>query len=670
MKKNKFFFTFLFLIISTISLYSSEKQINGYNLCEDFFTFLENNNCNPSIQPLVKNNNYNYPFNIEVFFKANTTVQEELHQEGNLSTLLIAFRLEEAYTNKSLIQNLIKIINSSKRDYNINLLFSYGDSQKPILQTQQVKGTEYFIENIFNQNELSVICINLTNFNTIVTPGGGGDTSPLWLVKRITNALNKNDISFKLRGNTITSLYRLNILQEDKRTSLFLKEGIPTIGINFSVKNLSNSKLLDFFQTLISSYTQNGTNNWDRHFISFTAGNKIYWISENTTVFIFIFLVILSLFFICEFSFTFSNKKHQIKKDVIQLWYILPISALITTIGFVFGQYIALFFYKILGIDPYIQLVIKFSVGFIFVSLIFFFWIKKQGILTEDSYIFLVSISAIINIILYTLVDISLFYVFAAEFIIIYLSRHTKKTVSLSIMFLLMLLPFLPYAIQIIKYLKPQAAQNLSNNSFFANLIISLGFLPFEMIWFRILARLNKIWENTDNNVKKFRTQNIIAITTAVIIFTIILIIITIFIPDQYKRRRTGMPAFETILKHDDKIKISYNDNNYFGETIRTLNIDLGEIAEQCSIKVSSETKNPIIYSDESYTVTQNDESDIFSTPVWPPKELEFNYIASPDITSTITVEAVYPTENPKRYIKRTSKLQINAENVLTNKEE
>ena len=179
MKKNKFFFTFLFLIISTISLYSSEKQINGYNLCEDFFTFLENNNCNPSIQPLVKNNNYNYPFNIEVFFKANTTVQEELHQEGNLTTLLIAFRLEEAYTNKSLIQNLIKIINSSKRDYNINLLFSYGDSQKPILQTQQVKGNEYFIENIFNQNELSVICINLTNFNTIVTPGGGGDTSPL-----------------------------------------------------------------------------------------------------------------------------------------------------------------------------------------------------------------------------------------------------------------------------------------------------------------------------------------------------------------------------------------------------------------------------------------------------------------------------------------------------------
>ncbi|MBQ5849001.1 MAG: hypothetical protein IIW49_08840, partial [Treponema sp.] len=499
---------------------------------------------------------------------------------------------------------------------------------------------------------------------------GGGDTSPLWLVKRITNALIKNDISFKLRGNTITSLYRLNILQEDNRTSLFLSEGIPTIGINFSVKNLSDSTLSDFFQTLINSYTQNDTNKWDRHFISFTLGNKIYWVSENTTVFIFIFLVILSLFFICEFSFTFSHKKHQIKNDVIKLWYILPISALITTLGFVLGQYIALLFYKLLGIDPFIQLVIKFIIGFILVSLIFFFWIKKQGILTEDSYIFLVSISSIINIILYTLVDISLFYVFAAEFIIIYLSRHTKKTVSLSIMFLLMLLPFLPYAIQIIKYLKPQAVQNLSNNSFFANFIISLGFLPFEMIWFRILARLNKIWENTDTDVKKFRTQNIIAITTAVIIFTILLIIITIFIPDQYKRRRTGMPAFETILKHDDKIKISYNDNNYFGETIRTLNIDLGEIAEQCSIKVSSETKNPIIYSDESYTVTQNDESDIFSTPIWPPKELEFNYIASPDIDSTITVEAIYPTENPKRYIKRTSKLQINAENVLTNKEE
>jgi hypothetical protein len=107
-------------------------------------------------------------------------------------------------------------------------------------------------------------------------------------------------------------------------------------------------------------------------------------VSEKPTVFIFIFLIILRLFFICEFSFTFSHKKHQIKNDVIKLWYILPISALITTLGFVLGQYIALLFYKLLGIDPFIQLVIKFIIGFILVSLIFFFWIKKQGILTED----------------------------------------------------------------------------------------------------------------------------------------------------------------------------------------------------------------------------------------------------------------------------------------------
>ena len=662
MKKNKFFFIFLFFLISLLPLSSSEKRINGYELCDDFYNFLEQNDCNPTIQTLVKSNNLYFPFNIEVFFEANKTNNENPSSEGNLSTLVLSFRLEEAYTNKDIIKKLIGIINSSERDYDIDLIFTYGDIQKNILQTQQIKGTEYFIKNLYNQNEISVICISLTNFRTIVTPGGGGDTSPLWLVKRITSALNKSDISFKLRGNSVTSLYRLKFLQEDQRTSLFLEEGIPAIGINLSPRIINQNKICIFFETLIQTYTQNGTNQWDRHFVNLKIGNKFYWFGENVTVFIFIILIFISLFFICEFSFNFSNKRHQIKQDVINLWYILPISALITTIGFLFGQYIALLFYKLFDVDPFAQLAIKFITGFILVSLIFFFWIKKQGILTENSYVFLLSVSAISNIILYSLIDISLFYVFAAEYIIIYVSGHTKRTISLSIIFILMLLPFLPYAIQIIQYLTPQAIQNLSNNSFLANLILSLGFLPFEIIWFRILARLNKVWETTDNNTKKFRKQNIIAISVAVLIFAILLILITIFIPDQYKKRKVRTLEYDIKIEQDDKISISYKDKKYFGETMRFIYINLGEKAEECSIEISSENVNPIIYSDETYTSNTQNKSDIFSTPLWPPKELEFNYITDSYKDTTVIVEAVYPTENPKKYIKRIAKLNINAE--------
>ena len=114
MKKNKFFFIFLFFLISLLPLSSSEKRINGYELCDDFYNFLEQNDCNPTIQTLVKSNNLYFPFNIEVFFEANKTNNENPSSEGNLSTLVLSFRLEEAYTNKDIIKKLIGIINSSE----------------------------------------------------------------------------------------------------------------------------------------------------------------------------------------------------------------------------------------------------------------------------------------------------------------------------------------------------------------------------------------------------------------------------------------------------------------------------------------------------------------------------------------------------------------------------
>ena len=119
---------------------------------------------------------------------------------------------------------------------------------------------------------------------------------------------------------------------------------------------------------------------------------------------------------------------------------------------------------------------------------------------------------------------------------------------------------------------------------------------------------------------------------------------------------------YDIKIEQDDKISISYKDKKYFGETMRFIYINLGEKAEECSIEISSENVNPIIYSDETYTSNTQNKSDIFSTPLWPPKELEFNYITDSYKDTTVIVEAVYPTENPKKYIKRIAKLNINAE--------
>ena len=91
--------------------------------------------------------------------------------------------------------------------------------------------------------------------------------------------------------------------------------------------------------------------------------------------------------------------------------------------------------------------------------------------------------------------------------------------------------------------------------------------------------------------------------------------------------RRDASPETE-ISGNSERIHISYYDQDFFGDTIRTFSVKLENPEETVSIRIKGKNGNPVLYSDEAYYYDASEKNAVFRLPVWPPEEMTFSYIA------------------------------------------
>lgn len=647
--------------ISQIQEFEKQKiNLNGSKLCRQFQNFLEKNGFKTEKQPLIVSEANEFPFNIKISFPADQKLYSENFSEENLTNLTIAFCLEEAAFNSEITLNLLKTAKNLKLDYDLDFIFTYGDSVMPVL-SKTLKGTQFFTSNLYNQRKMAVICVKLSSQSVQVVPGGGKDTSPTWLIKRITNHLNQKKIPYTLQSSNLTTLYRFGILNEDERTSCFLKEKIPCAGLILPLEPEFIASFISSVPDFFVSYSQKGTSQWDRHFYSITIGNHIFWITEQFITITFIILSILSLFVICMFSFQFQNK--HLKPHVLVHWKLIPASIIVTLLGIYIAQLCAYITNLIFTIPPYPLLSIKLIITLLFPAGELYFIYKQNLIKSQEIYSYLATTCATFNIIFFSFVDISLFFLFVVQYIVIIISRQAKRIISISLFFILLIAPYIPYFVQFIQYVKESSITDLTFCNFFTNFGMTFAILPFELYMIRIAAKIIQIFRNSDPQTRKFQKQNLIAISSAFGIFTIIIFILFITIPEQFIIKNHEKTVPEVIAKQDDMIKVKFKDDTFFGETNRSLDIDLGMQAEQCLISLSSSEVKPVIYSDENYISNLESNTDFFTVPVWPPQKLSFKYITQTEKPTTLTVEAIYPSEYGDQYILRQHSIEIPAVN-------
>ncbi|MBQ9495675.1 MAG: hypothetical protein IJR50_08565 [Treponema sp.] len=631
---------------------------HGNALCNDTAAFLTTAGFAPVRESLVPSVSNDFPYNITVYQKATKSY------EGNSgrSTLILAFTMEDVYMHRPLIENILTKIKKIERDYNMLILVSYGDFQITD-DALVVRGTNVFTENIESPDDCTAVCISFTpDENAAIVPGGGGSVSPHWLVSRLAHACNSSGMPFSLHGGSLGSLFKLKILTTEARTALFLERDIPCAAFAIPLACAEDS-CVNFFSTFLSSYSAKDTDAWDKHYIFFRAGGAFFLINEQFIIACFIFIAFVSLFILCEFSFNVSKRRRETRRDVYRLWYVLPATVVICALTFQTSQLLVRVLSHVISINVREQIILKITAAFIAVTAIYFFQVQHQGTLEKRAYGYILTLVSVLNIFIFCAVDISLFFLFTIEYIIVYTSRPLKRVWQLIISFALMAIPFMPYVIQIIKYGTASTAHYMAYSSFIHNMLFAFLFLPFLLQWLRIIARANARWKKLALTAKGIRVRNTVISATATVIIVLLLVVAVRYIPTLLisSERRSMPPAMSMQQRDDGLITCTVSDRSFFGDTSRTLTIRLGAEAEQCTVAIRGAHSNAVIYSDAQHVSDTTSKTDTFIMPTWPPKTLTFSYAADASTSSTVTITAIYPSSKTGERIMRTHAVEIPA---------
>ncbi|MFC2478344.1 MAG: hypothetical protein ACFNQG_04890, partial [Treponema socranskii subsp. buccale] len=311
-----------------------------------------------------------------------------------------------------------------------------------------------------------------------------------------------------------------------------------------------------------------------------------------------------------------------------------------------------------------VQFILKIAAAFIIVTSLYLFQIRQQGILKKQAYAYILTLASVVNIFIFAAVDISLFFLFTAEYIIVYLSRPLKRTGFLITLFFIMGLPFLPYAVQIINFGRTNAFRTVAYSPFSENVLLAFVFLPFLIQWFRIIARMNERWKNVSLSAFGMRMRNTVLSLAAIAIIAVLIFAAITFISNRFESGREKRSSVSENIRTDNSndISCSVSDRTFFGDTSRSLVIRLGKNAVLCSVALEGESKNPVLYSDSEYASDTGTNTDTFAIPPYPPETLVFVYTADTSASTTVKVSALYEAGEKNTYVKSTYTFDIPAQ--------
>ena len=675
MKKNGvLFFIVLFLFGSHLSK-ALAQSVHGFDACNFLFDAMTLLHADVKKEMLIRGGEKDYPYNISVTFPARAKnpeispdsekkqeifpvsalnadskkeAQEALKDdfESTQTELCLIFSTEEAVRHITLISDIVRAAQNLFLPCPLRIVFSYGDNPN-LEHAASLKGSESFVFSRSGDGGYCCFSVNFTNEPNAVIPCAGKISSPLSLVKHAAGAFSAAKLPYAIDGRNLYSLYRYNILKTDKRTALLLETGIPAAGININAKAATgeSKKITAFFVNLIRDFKILDEESGDSHFLALKIRDKAFFIPQTFTIGAFIVLLFISLFALCEFSFFAEPLKKGVMRGVKKIWYLIPLTVLLTTLSLSAGQGLANFLYGLFNIHVFTRVSVKIAAAFFIVSIAFGLIVRFQGLFLSKSYSYLLLISAVINIFLFSAIDISLFYVFAAEYLIVYASRRARKTLVLSGVFIALIVPFIPYALQAAKYFDAARSSRLLHDNAAVNVLTAFAVLPLEFVWLKILVRSTHKRYKAQPAKKIFGKNNVLTALTAPVILLVLLAAANAFISRRIEKKKAERDIKIIAKGNGEKLSVSYSDFAYFGEVSRTVRIRLRGSPEHCALIVEGEDGNSVLYSDNSYIPEKKAGTDSFLLPAYPPEDMTFRYIADPEKKSVIRAAALYLDE-------------------------
>ena len=237
--------------------------------------------------------------------------------------------------------------------------------------------------------------------------------------------------------------------------------------------------LSDIQDNLISARSQT----WNKHYNFIPLGIYGIWLNEAQLTTIYLFFTISVLFFICFYSFTYTGKNEAILKDMSRTWFSIPTYIIITTAFLTLFQ--KLFFFTAengvlyFGLKIFPTVLAMFFL--VFIQILFNFRISLSANRFHG-----IILSAL-NVFIFSALDLSLMFIFIIEYMIVFLFRKRRHLFFSIPCIFLMTLPLLWIAASVFVDIDQRKISNLTDTTFFENLIFSFAILPFIFQWIKLI---------------------------------------------------------------------------------------------------------------------------------------------------------------------------------------
>lgn len=619
------------------------------SLCNEVYNFLKANKLSPTTQQLVSSASNQFPYNIQVDFETKKLPANSYFYTPK--NLYLVFFQEEVLENKEIFTSLAEFINQKDFGFNISFLFLYGENQL-VTKDGMIYGSDIFLKNINTNEDSTAIIVNLQSKSSSILSNSSGISSPSWLIKNEHDIFHENKVPSKLPFYYISQLYKYKFNHNHQLDSFF-KAGLPSIVLNFSSTQTISTQIIKILEDSISAFSLQENRIWDQHFLMISIMGSYFLLSEETIVKIIIFIIVIFLLFIAILGFVNINLQKDAWSKIKKIWYVVPITFILVLLSLYCGKITTNLFLNDNNPAKNIYILFGFQLFFAFILTTVYFFIQ---ILHNDKYEirsvdFLIVITIFINQFIFLFVDISLFPVFMFMCFLSILALGIKNNIVHIVIFIIMFLPFILYAHNLIQQNQIKELFNFLYNKNFPILFITLVLYPIFLIYFRILTAFKK---NSAQKKSLYLTGGI----------TLGSVIIFLFILGTVRTNQLSKTINEQnqiiFSEIENQIKISYSDKKVFNDIVRTVNVKLPKQSLQCKVIITTENNKPILYSSDDYEVVSANQA-FFQIPYCPPQNLTFTY-GTEDGPSTIQVTAIFPEDSKEQFSISQKSITINTD--------
>ncbi len=613
---------------------------SGIELCDELYNILRKQNYNPQIQNIVSNGQNHFPYNIVIY---NNNSIEKTNEN-----LILFFNLEEICSQRKILFDVADKL--KEEPINSTIIISYSEYSIPQVENT-IKGSECFISTLNSNANNFVYLINLSAEKNSFVCGNKGKTAPFWMVKSVFTAYANQNLTKDLPLYYLSQYSKYSFLTDELLHNFFSND-IPAIKLDFHLDFLSTykeiEKITNTILNLIDNYKNDSHSVNDYHSFMISLFNKTFWFSEYTIVKIILILTFSILAFVFFIGFINARLKNQTWTEIRNNWHVIPATFLLSLGGFFLGK---LFYYLANKIHPFsgtaygliiIQILISGALISTFYLIEMFYYKSYSG----KSVDFLILITTLNNLLLFTIIDISLFPIFFAISIAAILSLIVKKNWTHIVLFAFIIAIFLPYIFYIYDYTNYQVLRQFFMHSNWSCILLSLVLLPLYLMLLRIFADIKKTFPK--------RRVFVIAISSTYVFFVIALFSLNAIF---FTKNNTSIPLVKTIPDDSLSVKISYQDTAIFGNIIRNVKITTPEDSDFIEFTVYAQDDNPVLYSDNEYEIIQKNTT-TFLIPYNPPEELTFDYGTS-EIEQTLQVTVYKRSDENYVYHTKQEKLTI-----------